>query len=124
MTRFPLVSNPNPDDDCIICTEALKNARKLECNHSFHLICLSKWIEKGNKNCPICRKDINISMNNSSIWAYGFRLESRWLSWLPNISIRIMRGSPLPAQPSQTTQPQAQEVNRDINTLLNNMNNN
>ena len=87
----------------------MKFARNLPCNHKFHLICLSRWIEKGHKSCPICRKDINIDTiennnnqlnrngNNNqqqqnSIWTIGFRLNSRMFSWLPNINLRIIRG--------------------------------
>ena len=90
------------DDDCVICTETLKNARKLSCNHYFHLICLSKWIEKGNKSCPICRKEINLDLNlNSEVggfWSYGVRLDGRFFSWLPNITFRIVRTENNPAQ--------------------------
>ncbi len=86
------------EEECIICTENLINARKLSCNHYFHLICLSKWIEKGNKSCPICRKEIdfhnqninNLNSNNG-IWSFGLRLDGRFFSWLPNITFRIIR---------------------------------
>jgi hypothetical protein len=44
-------------------------------------ICLSKWIEKGNKNCPLCRKEIEmyrnlINNNENNNWSFSFRLES------------------------------------------------
>jgi hypothetical protein len=101
------------EEECIICTENLINARKLGCNHYFHLICLSKWIEKGNKNCPICRKEIdfqnnNLSMNqgqNNGIWSFGLRLDSRLFSWLPNLTFRVIR------------------INGQNNDILNNTNN-
>ena len=52
-------------DECIICAEKIVIARQLPCNHYFHLICLSKWLEKGNNNCPLCRAVISpIDINN------------------------------------------------------------
>ena len=47
----------NNNKYCIICFEEYKNKNrviKLECNHIFHKICLSRWIEK-NQSCPLCR---------------------------------------------------------------------
>ena len=95
------------DEECIICTEKLKEARVLNCNHYFHLICLSKWFEKGQTTCPICRKEIklkeennNINLNNNRgqgniqqrrIFSLGFRINNSLFSWLPNISMRIVR---------------------------------
>ena len=92
---FPNVKFNKDEEECIICTEKLINARKLACNHHFHLICISKWIEKGNKSCPICRKEIdlqNASLNSDTgAWSYGIRLDGRFFSWLPNITLRIVR---------------------------------
>jgi hypothetical protein len=31
---------------------------KSECNHKFHLACLSKWAEQ-NETCPVCRKQLD-----------------------------------------------------------------
>ena len=47
----------NNNKSCIICFEEYKHksvVSKLECNHIFHKICLSTWIEK-NQSCPLCR---------------------------------------------------------------------
>jgi hypothetical protein len=96
---FPkIVLDKEKEEECIICTEHLINARKLACSHHFHLICLSKWIEKGNKNCPICRKEIDLttsqdlnSNQSRGIWSYGIRLDGRFFSWLPNLTFRIVR---------------------------------
>ena len=94
------------DEICIICTEKLKEARVLNCNHYFHLICLSKWLENGRNTCPICRKEIklqddnnnNVNLNNNReqgnqrrIFSLGFRINNSLFSWLPNISMRIVR---------------------------------
>lgn len=47
--------------ECNICLENMNNGVcKLDCNHSFHLKCIKKWIKqkKDCPNCPICRKEI------------------------------------------------------------------
>jgi hypothetical protein len=94
------------EEICIICTEKLKEARVLNCNHYFHLICLSKWFENGRTTCPICRKEIklqdgnnnNVNLNNNReqgnqrrVFSLGFRINNSLFSWLPNISMRIVR---------------------------------
>ena len=48
----------NEEEECIICTERIIKARQLSCGHFFHLICLSKWLEKGHNTCPVCRSSI------------------------------------------------------------------
>ena len=98
------------DKECVICTEKMTNCRKLDCNHYFHLICLSKWFENGHNSCPICRTDIkfnekikniiknrintgnnnnNNEQNNLSI--FPFNINYNLFSWLPNNSLRIIR---------------------------------
>lgn len=72
----------------------IKNARRLECNHCFHLICLSKWIENGNRGCPLCRKDINfVDIAEEPVWTFRLRLNTTLFSWLPNITLGIIRGN-------------------------------
>ena len=55
----------NEDEECIICTEQINKARQLSCGHFFHLICLSRWIEKGHNTCPVCRSVIKYKNNNN-----------------------------------------------------------
>ena len=52
------------EEECIICTERIIKARQLSCNHFFHLICLSQWLEKGHNTCPVCRSVIKYKNNN------------------------------------------------------------
>lgn len=44
---------------CAICLEDIRPSkdiiRKLECMHSFHIMCIDKWF-KDNHNCPLCKK--------------------------------------------------------------------
>lgn len=75
LTRFPRITQEEVNllkasdhkPDCSICTEEIRYIRKLNCGHSFHLMCLTKWIENGKKSCPLCRKDI-VSKNKKSIF--------------------------------------------------------
>ena len=94
------------DMECVICTEKMKIARKLNCSHNFHLICLNKWFENGHNSCPICRREINFdkeleksirnrvetnNTNGNRNRIFSLSLSSRFFSWLPNFSLRIIR---------------------------------
>lgn len=87
------------DEECVICTEKITEARILPCKHIFHLLCITQWMEKGNKTCPICRAEIKIpGLNNLThpdnerrVVSFGIRLNNTFLSWLPNFSMRIVR---------------------------------
>ncbi len=53
---------------CCICWANMENIYNTKCKHSFHKICIDKWLEN-NTTCPICRtvikniKPINVSNN-------------------------------------------------------------
>ncbi|PIK38366.1 putative E3 ubiquitin-protein ligase AMFR [Apostichopus japonicus] len=62
-TRFSTASQDElreNDDDCAICWEEMKTARKLPCNHLFHDGCLRSWLEH-ETSCPTCRHPLNIT---------------------------------------------------------------
>ncbi|XP_057452791.1 E3 ubiquitin protein ligase RIN2-like [Lotus japonicus] len=49
------------DDECAICRESMAKAKKLNCNHLFHLACLRSWLDQGLTEiytCPTCRKPL------------------------------------------------------------------
>ncbi|CAF2149779.1 unnamed protein product [Brassica napus] len=49
------------DDECAICREPMAKAKKLHCNHLFHLGCLRSWLDQGLNevySCPTCRKPL------------------------------------------------------------------
>jgi len=46
------------EEDCGICMEKMKVARRLPCNHCFHQFCLMQLILQRRTACPICRSDI------------------------------------------------------------------
>ncbi|KAG5558369.1 hypothetical protein RHGRI_008336 [Rhododendron griersonianum] len=59
------------DDECAICREPMAKAKRLSCNHLFHLACLRSWYElfcflemldqglTENYSCPTCRKPLH-----------------------------------------------------------------
>lgn len=49
------------DDECAICREPMAKAKRLYCNHLFHLACLRSWLDQGLSeipSCPTCRKPL------------------------------------------------------------------
>eukprot|EP00826_Nyctotherus_ovalis_P011277 TRINITY_DN12943_c0_g1_i1.p1 TRINITY_DN12943_c0_g1~~TRINITY_DN12943_c0_g1_i1.p1 ORF type:complete len:215 (+),score=66.87 TRINITY_DN12943_c0_g1_i1:148-792(+) len=46
------------EEDCGICMEKMKAARKLRCGHCFHQFCLMQMILNKKTTCPICRTSI------------------------------------------------------------------
>lgn len=40
--------------DCAICYEAVRDGRRLACNHTFHVGCIDAWLTKS-RTCPMCR---------------------------------------------------------------------
>ena len=48
-------------EDCAICQDQMVSARKLQCGHMFHQLCIIQLIQTGSKNCPMCRKEIKFT---------------------------------------------------------------
>lgn len=70
--KFTLIEKNIPeyaDYCCSICLfdyndndlkqEEQQEVIKINCNHIFHLICLSKWINENKQTCPLCRSIMN-----------------------------------------------------------------
>ena len=58
-----VICNELPDNVCSICLDEFKEddiLKKLNCEHIFHKDCLEPWLNNNNRNCPLCRTDINI----------------------------------------------------------------
>ncbi|KQK16229.1 E3 ubiquitin protein ligase RIN2 [Brachypodium distachyon] len=52
------------DDECAICRGPMARAKKLSCNHLFHLPCLRSWLDQGlmeGYSCPTCRRPLFLS---------------------------------------------------------------
>ncbi|XP_076894113.1 E3 ubiquitin protein ligase RIN2-like [Bidens hawaiensis] len=57
------------DDECAICREPMAKAKKLSCNHLFHLSCLRSWLDQGlsdNYSCPTCRKPLFVNTREAN----------------------------------------------------------
>jgi hypothetical protein len=61
--------NRMTEEVCSICRETLNSENKtsltLDCDHTFHGKCISKWFTQSNQ-CPICRKDYFEKISSSS----------------------------------------------------------
>ena len=49
---------------CLICREVMTSAKKLPCNHVFHLHCLRDMLQHQH-SCPLCRSDIPLNSTRS-----------------------------------------------------------
>ena len=63
-TRFPRATEAECADaggSCAICLQPLADARRLPCNHVFHLMCLRQWLQRveANNTCPVCRQSVH-----------------------------------------------------------------
>ncbi|KAG9452357.1 hypothetical protein H6P81_005261 [Aristolochia fimbriata] len=56
------------NDDCSICREPMARAKRLTCNHLFHLACLRSWLDQGQNEvraCPTCRRPLVAAITGS-----------------------------------------------------------
>ncbi|XP_068661395.1 E3 ubiquitin protein ligase RIN2-like [Aristolochia californica] len=73
------------NDDCSICREPMARAKRLTCNHLFHLACLRSWLDQGLSEvhaCPTCRRPLfaGATGNYASSWAAEV-LRDEQLAW-------------------------------------------
>ncbi|CAD6223775.1 unnamed protein product [Miscanthus lutarioriparius] len=57
------------DDECAICRGPMGRAKKLSCNHLFHLACLRSWLDQGlmeGYSCPTCRRPLLLSSDGQT----------------------------------------------------------
>ncbi|XP_047964466.1 E3 ubiquitin protein ligase RIN2-like [Salvia hispanica] len=58
------------DDECAICREPMAKAKRLSCNHLFHLACLRSWLDQclsESYSCPTCRKPLFTNRPESTV---------------------------------------------------------
>ncbi|XP_022731273.1 E3 ubiquitin protein ligase RIN2-like isoform X2 [Durio zibethinus] len=58
------------DDECAICREPMAKAKKLHCNHLFHLACLRSWLDQRLNevySCPTCRKPLFLGRTENEV---------------------------------------------------------
>ncbi len=57
----------NTENLCSICWSSMNDIYNTKCKHSFHKICIDKWLENNN-TCPICRTIIKpIKHSNNTV---------------------------------------------------------
>ncbi|CAK9297338.1 unnamed protein product [Gordionus sp. m RMFG-2023] len=59
--KYPMASSEEIEkfsNNCSICWDPMRRARKLPCDHLFHDSCLRSWLEH-DSSCPICRRSLN-----------------------------------------------------------------
>lgn len=50
----------NMTETCSICLDQIESTgdtKTTPCSHTFHTLCLDKWLKKSN-SCPYCRKEV------------------------------------------------------------------
>ncbi|XP_050352287.1 E3 ubiquitin-protein ligase AMFR-like isoform X4 [Nymphalis io] len=91
------------EDNCAICWEPMKEARKLPCSHLFHNSCLCRWVQQ-DASCPTCRRALSASGEPHAPLAalvgqrpnHLFHFDgSRYVSWLPSFSVEVTHGTGL-----------------------------
>ncbi|KAJ7521574.1 hypothetical protein O6H91_19G060500 [Diphasiastrum complanatum] len=86
------------DDDCAICKEPMARAKRLPCDHLFHLPCLLSWLDQGlaeTYSCPLCRRPVFMgSSRTTSFSSLGSRLslDSTGLGFLDADFSRLPHG--------------------------------
>lgn len=118
--NFPVASEDElarNNDDCAICWDQMKAARKLPCGHLFHTTCLRSWLEQ-DTSCPTCRHSLRHREDeiNEPLPAEGeaanepgrglfgtpnprfanhfFHFDgSRYSRWLPSVSVELSSSS-------------------------------
>ncbi|XP_045777777.1 E3 ubiquitin-protein ligase AMFR-like [Maniola jurtina] len=106
------------EDNCAICWEPMKEARKLPCAHLFHNSCLCRWVQQ-DASCPTCRRALSaapepplapraprtplgplpplpprVDVRPNHLFHFD---GSRYVSWLPSFSVEVTRVRDPPA---------------------------
>ncbi|XP_039759540.1 E3 ubiquitin-protein ligase AMFR-like [Pararge aegeria] len=94
------------EDNCAICWEPMKEARKLPCAHLFHNSCLCRWVQQ-DASCPTCRRALSAAPEPPRAPLaplpdvrpnHLFHFDgSRYVSWLPSFSVEVTRVRDPPA---------------------------
>ena len=62
--RSRLIAHYQGDEDCSICLSALSSGgpvAQTPCKHHFHAACIDGWLDRGEIDCPICRRALGTS---------------------------------------------------------------
>ncbi|XP_042433387.1 E3 ubiquitin protein ligase RIN2-like [Zingiber officinale] len=95
------------DDECAICRGPMVRAKKLSCNHLFHLVCLRSWLDQGLTDvysCPTCRRPLFTSNVQGGIRsASGNAIDGQQVAEHLNLGLnqqRVPGHAPLGASPN------------------------
>ncbi|CAH0696117.1 unnamed protein product [Spodoptera exigua] len=100
--NYPMASKEEVEknqDNCAICWEPMKEARKLPCSHLFHNSCLCQWVQQ-DASCPTCRRALaagpaaprpDAARHPNHLFHFD---GSRYVSWLPSFSVEVTRVRP------------------------------
>lgn len=61
------MSLPEEDLTCPICCEIFADPVLLQCSHSFCRSCLERCLDRGLRECPVCRKKVSKSGFSSNL---------------------------------------------------------
>ncbi|XP_028554100.1 E3 ubiquitin protein ligase RIN3 [Dendrobium catenatum] len=67
------------DDQCAICRGQMTKAKKLPCNHLFHLACLKSWLDQGwteAYSCPTCRALLFVSSSQNQMKSFARQISN------------------------------------------------
>ncbi|XP_068620240.1 E3 ubiquitin-protein ligase AMFR-like [Battus philenor] len=131
--NYPMASKEEVEkneDNCAICWEPMKEARKLPCAHLFHNSCLCRWVQQ-DASCPTCRRALAAGAGATEAPQpardplplsplpplpplpplvptaaprpnHFFHFDgSRYVSWLPSFSVEVTRVRAEPPAASQ-----------------------
>lgn len=102
--NYPMASKEEVEknqDNCAICWEPMKEARKLPCSHLFHNSCLYQWVQQ-DASCPTCRRALAGATRPTTTGGTAaataahhnqlFHFDgSRYVWWLPSFSVEVRR---------------------------------
>ncbi|CAG5055713.1 unnamed protein product [Parnassius apollo] len=144
--NYPMASKEEMEeneDNCAICWEPMKEARKLPCSHLFHNSCLCRWVQQ-DASCPTCRRALSAAApppatlpplpplaplpplpplpadnaDNTPQPNHFFHFDgSRYVSWLPSFSVEVTRvRAPLVPPDASQLDAMARQVNHTLHT--------
>ncbi|CAD7950618.1 unnamed protein product [Amoebophrya sp. A120] len=59
---------------CAVCCDEFTGTDvviNLPCQHVFHQECVLEWFTRGNRECPLCRRDVEETLHHSPTSSYG-----------------------------------------------------
>lgn len=79
-------------EQCSICFNLIDNKNKFttDCLHSYCKNCLTEWMKRGKKDCPMCRGNIVNLRDDKCIYKILFINSPEQTNDVPNININLL----------------------------------